>query len=125
MVINGNEKPQDENTEKINFRSYFAITYISTDKSLEEYFPEYENTLKNAVKDAQIENITEGNVNGHSAKFLELKTNQQNIDFKAFVALIKGKNNDVWTLSFNTTEKLWPNYTSFISDLLNTFKIKK
>lgn len=125
MVINGNEKPQEENTQKINFRSYFAITYTTSEKNLEEYFPEYESTLKNAVKNAQIENVSDGNVNGYSAKFLELKTYQQNINFKAFVAIIKGEGNDIWVISFNTTDKLWSSYTSFIPELLNTFKIKK
>ncbi|MFA5230400.1 MAG: hypothetical protein WC422_03200 [Candidatus Paceibacterota bacterium] len=95
MVVNAGETNDDENVQKINFRSYYAITYTTTEKSLNDYLPEYESEMKNAVQGITIENVNVGVVNGYSAKLLELNIKQQNIDFKTFVALIKGEGNDV------------------------------
>lgn len=125
MVVNAGETNDDENVQKINFRSYYAITYTTTEKSLNDYLPEYESEMKNAVQGITIENVNDGVVNGYSAKFLELNIKQQNIDFKTFVALIKGEGNDVWILTFNTTAKLWNTYETLIPEILNSFKLKK
>ena len=57
--------------------------------------PTYENQLKSVAGNAIIENMNDGEVNGHQAKFLDMRVEQQNIKFKAFVALIKGDNNDI------------------------------
>jgi len=95
MVINASENNEDANVKKLNFKSYYAITYITTEKSLNDYLPEYESEMKNAVSGVIIENVNDGLVNNYPAKFLELKINQQNIDFRTFVALIKGEGNDV------------------------------
>jgi len=125
MVVNVGENNNDENIKKINFKSYYAITYTTTEKSLNDYLPEYESEIKSAVSNVIIGNISDGSVNNYPAKFLELNINQQNIDFKTFVALIKGEGNDVWILSFNTTTKQWSNYETLIPEILNSFKIKK
>jgi len=95
MVVNDNEQPNDENTKKINFRSYYAITYVSWEKDLNDYLPVYENELKSVASDAIIENINDGNVNDQQAKFFDTKISQQNINFKAFVAIVRGNNNDI------------------------------
>jgi len=125
MVVNDNEQPNDENTKKINFRSYYAITYVSWEKDLNDYLPVYENELKSVASGAIIENINDGNVNDQQAKFFDTKISQQNINFKAFVAIVRGNNNDIWIFTFNTTESLWNNYQNFIPEILNTFKVKK
>jgi len=95
MVVNTGETNDDENVKKINFRSYYAIAYVTTEKSLNDYLSEYEAEVKNAVSGTTIENVNDGMVNGYTAKFLELNIKQQNIDFKTFVALIKGDGKDV------------------------------
>lgn len=125
MAINDGEQPQDENTKKVNFRSYFAIVYTTSDKTLNDYLPEYENKIKTTIQNAKITNTNDGTVDGHQAKFLELTTNQQNINLRVFIAIVKGDSNDFWVISLNTTEQLWNKYQTFIPDLLNTFKIKK
>jgi len=125
MVVNTGETNDDENVKKINFRSYYAIAYVTTEKSLNDYLSEYEAEVKNAVSGTTIENVNDGMVNGYTAKFLELNIKQQNIDFKTFVALIKGDGKDVWILTFNTTAKLWSAYETLIPEILNSFKLKK
>jgi len=122
MVVNGGEQPQEEATKKINFRSYFAITYASSDQTLDKFFPEYE--VKSIIKDAVIENIQDTVINGYPVKAFEIRTNQQGVNMRVFVALVKGNDNDIWTVTLNTTEQLWPTYQTFIPELLNTFKIK-
>jgi len=95
MVINASENNEDANVKKLNFKSYYAITYITTEKSLNDYLPEYESAMKDAVSNVVFGNVSDGLVNNYPAKFLELNINQQNIDFKTFVALVKGEENDV------------------------------
>ncbi|MFA5229928.1 MAG: hypothetical protein WC422_00395 [Candidatus Paceibacterota bacterium] len=95
MVVNAGETNDEENANKINFKSYYAIAFIDSDKSLDDYLPQYESEMKSAVSGITIENVNDGQVNNYPAKFLELKLNQQNIDFKTFIALIKGEGNDI------------------------------
>lgn len=125
MITNNNETSKDENVNRINFRSYYAVTYILSDKNIDEYYTEYIEEVKKTIGNVNINNISNGSVNDNIAKFIELKLNQQNIDFKTFVAIIKGNNSDYWIISFNTTESLWKNYDYLIPDLLDSFKIKK
>lgn len=125
MIVNNNESSKDENVNRINFRSYYAVAYILSDKTLDEYYLEYIQEVKDTIGNTSVDNISDGDVNGNSAKFLELQINQQNIDFKTFVAIIKGNNSDFWIISFNTTKDLWKSYDYLIPDLLNSFKIKK
>ncbi len=125
MIINNNETSKDENVNRINFRSYYAVTYILSDKTIDEYYLEYIQEVKDTIGDVTVDNISDGEVNGNIAKFIELKLNQQNIDFKTFIAIVQGNNSDFWIISFNTTENLWKSYDYLIPDLLNSFKIKE
>lgn len=125
MVVNDSEINDEENAKKINFQSYYAITYTTTEKSLNDYLPEYESEMKKAVSGITVANTNDGMVNNYPAKFLELNLSQQNVNFKTFVALIKGEGNDVWILAFNTTAKLWNTYETLIPEILNSFKLKK
>lgn len=124
MITNGEEKPNEEATKKINFRTYYAITHVSWDKTIDEYVLVYEKQIKDAIKNIEIVNTQKGEVNGYEARFLDLKLNQMDINFKVFVSIIKGKNGDVWIFSFNTTDQYWNKYEGFVSDLLKTFKLK-
>jgi hypothetical protein len=94
MIINNNETSEDENVNRINFKSYYAVTYILSDKTIDEYYLEYIQEVKDTIGDVSVDNISDGDVNGNIAKFIELKLNQQNIDFKTFVAIVKGNNSD-------------------------------
>jgi hypothetical protein len=94
MIVNNNESSKDENVNRINFRSYYAVAYILSDKTLDEYYLEYIQEVKDTIGNTSVDNISDGDVNGNSAKFLELQINQQNINFKTFVAIIKGNNSD-------------------------------
>lgn len=95
MVVNGSEQPQDTITKKINFHSYFAITYDTTSKTLNDFLPEYENKIKSTIPNAKIENINDVTINGYQAKAFEILTSQQNVNMRVFVAIIKGNNNDI------------------------------
>jgi len=55
----------------------------------------YEKQIKDAIKNIEIVNTQKGEVNGYEARFLDLKLNQMDINFKVFVSIIKGKNGDV------------------------------
>jgi hypothetical protein len=95
MVVNGGEQPQEEAAKKINFRSYFAITYTSSNQTLDKFFPEYEVKVKSIIKDAVIENIKDSTVNGYPTRFFEILTNQQGVAMHVFVALVKGNGSDI------------------------------
>lgn len=124
MAISVGEKTNDVNANKIGFKSYFAFTHSPSTKSLDEYLVDFKEEINKSIDDYQIENMSEGLVDNNQAKFFELKFTQQNIDFRAFIGLFKGKDNTIWSFSLNTTQLLWNEYTSLIPELLNSIKFK-
>jgi hypothetical protein len=95
MAISVGEKTNDVNANKIGFKSYFAFTHSPSTKSLDEYLVDFKEEINKSIDDYQIENMSEGLVDNNQAKFFELKFTQQNIDFRAFIGLFKGKDNTI------------------------------
>jgi hypothetical protein len=106
MAIDINEEVTDPAAKKINFQSYFAISYDTLqDRSREEYVQYIKDSLT----------VVSPEVN-----FAE----EKQIDFKVLMILVWTDGEDVWTLSLNTTENKWEEYKDLFYQTADNFQIK-
>ncbi|TSC95875.1 MAG: hypothetical protein Athens101410_321 [Parcubacteria group bacterium Athens1014_10] len=125
MVVNADEEIIDEAVKKINFKSYLSIGYDTFNgRSEEEYVKYIKDSLVQAVPGIIFTDEKSNVIGDKNFYFIESEVNQKGADFKVLIVLIKGKNNDVWTISFNTTKNYWPNYKDLFYQTAQSFKLK-
>lgn len=126
MAINLKEVINDSAAQKINFKSYLAISFETLDgKTMSEYMQSVKSEIQTTSSDVVFTNEKEVTINGKPGRAVEVEIIQQGIDFKVLIALIKGNNDDIWLLSYNTTKSAWDGYKEGFSDSVNSFIIKK
>ncbi len=124
MIVNQNENPENPALKRINFKSYFSVTYdkLGT-KTKEEYI--------NYIKDEVVKNApgfkftSEKNeiINGQDGYALEGQVSQQGADFKIAMTFIKGKSDDMWMVSFSTGKDMWPQYAQLVDETIRSFTV--
>jgi len=118
MIINVNEEITDPNVKKINFRSYFSVSYDSLqERGMEEYVEYTKNSLSQVIP---------GIVFTHQeAQAIEAEITQQGVDFKVLIVFVKGvEEEDVWVISFNTVKGNWDGYKDLFYEIAESFKVK-
>lgn len=125
IMANTSENITNPDAKKINFRSYFSVTY---DKPGEKNKKEYMEALKEGLKQS-IPGIvfTEKNaikINGKESSVLEADLTQQGIDLKLLMFLIDGKDKDIWIMSFNTIKDNWSGYETMFYQIAESFRVK-
>lgn len=109
---------------KIGFKSYFAITKDSLrEKTKEEYISFIREELKKISSSVTFDTIWTTKVNGKDATVLDISINQQSVDFKVSIFLV-WNGEDVWAISFNTTEDKWNEYKDDFFTSGSSFKLK-
>ena len=125
MAVKANEQLNDPVAQKINFRSYFAVSYDTTQgKSLSEYMQTVKNQLQQTIPGVVFTQEHDTTINGKAARAFEADLNQQGVNFKILMVAIKGSGNDVWVISFNTLQSIWAEYQETFSNIANSFKLK-
>jgi len=125
MAVKANEQLNDPAAQKINFRSYFAVSYDTTQgKSLSEYMQTVKNQLQQTIPGAVFAQEHDTTINGKAARAFEADFNQKGVNFKILMVAIKGSGNDVWVISFNTLQSTWVEYQEIFSNIANSFKLK-
>jgi len=125
MAIKMDENLNDTAAQKINFRTYFAVSYETTQgKSLNEYMQTLKNQLQQTVSGITFTQEHDVVINNRTAKAFEANFNQKEVDFKVLMVVIKGLNDDVWVISFNTLQSTWNEYQETFSNIVNSFKLK-
>lgn len=126
IVVNTKESLNDPAVKKINFKSYFAVSYdVFQGKSLDEYSETIKNGLRQTVQGVVFANEHDIVVNGRPARAFEAEMSQQGVNFRVLMVLVKGEGDDAWVLSFDTTKSAWDGYAQTFSDIVNSFKLKK
>jgi hypothetical protein len=126
MVINFEEEIEDPAAQKINFKSYFAVTYDTLgEKSLNDYLQTAKNELEKVASNVVFTEDQDITINGRSAHAIEVELTQQGVDFKVLLVLVKGEGDDVWVLSFNTTKSNWDEYKELFYSVADSFNLKK
>ena len=126
MAVNRNEKLDDPAAQKINFKSYFAVSYdMLQGKSLSEYLQTVKNQLSQTISNVVFANERDIMINGRSARAIEAELTQQGVNYKILMVVVTGKGDDVWVMSFNTIKSSWDGYKETFSDVAKSFSLKK
>ena len=126
MAINGEEKLDDPAAQKINFRSYFAVSYDTLQgKSLSEYLQNIKSQLQQTISNAVFSQEHDVTINDRVARAFEADFTQQGVNFKILMVAVKGVDDDVWVISFNTIQSSWAEYKEIFSNIANGFRLKK
>ncbi len=126
MAVNANEQLNDPAAQKINFKTYFAVSYDTLQgKSLSEYLRSVESQLKQTISNAVFAQENDTTINGKAARAVEINLTQQGVDYKILMIAVAGKGNDVWVMSFNTIKNSWDGYKEIFSNIAKSFSLKK
>jgi FtsZ-interacting cell division protein ZipA len=126
MAVNANEQLNDPAAQKINFRTYFAVSYDNLqEKSLSEYLQGVKNQLRQTISNAVFTQENAVTINDKAARAVEINLTQQGVNYKVLMILVAGKEDDVWVMSFNTIEDSWDEYQETFSSIAKSFSLKK
>ena len=126
MAINANKHIDDPAAQKINFKSYFAVSYDTFQgKNMSEYAQTVKSGLQQAISNSIFTKEQDMTINGRSARAMEVELTQQGVNFKILMVIVKGQGDDVWVMSFNTTKSSWEGYKETFYELANSFSLKK
>jgi len=125
MVANINEEVGDPALAKINFKTYYSVNYDNLgNRSLEEYVVLTKDALIEAAPGLTFTGEREETINNRQVYFISSIADQRGALFRIELALIKGNDDDVWVISFNVGENLWPAYEELFRDIINSFIVK-
>ena len=126
MAVKINENLNDPAAQKINFQSYFAVSYDTfQDKTMSEYVQIVKNGLQQTISGIIFTKDQDMTINGKPAHAMEAELTQQGVDFKILMIAITGEEKDVWVMSFNTTKNSWDIYKETFYSIANSFSLKK
>lgn len=125
MMVNSTEASARPEVKRINFKSYFSISYATLDeKNLEEYTAGLKKQLVNMVGDIEFQDLEPTVIDGRTARVFSADLNQQGLDFKFLMFVAAGKNKDVWMISFNTLADDLEGYRDLFYKIATSFKEK-
>ena len=125
MAVNADEQLTDPAAQKINFRSYFAVSYDTLQgKSLSEYMQGVKNYLQQITSGIVFAQEHDMIINDQPARAFEASFIQQGVNFKILMVAVKGAGDDVWVISFNTLQDTWTEYQKIFSDIAGSFRLK-
>jgi len=125
MVVNIGEQPTEEAAKRINFKSYFAVSYDTlAGKTREKYLEDYKQRLRGVLPEIVFVNENPRSIGGKDAYFIEANLTQQGVDFKVLLVLVRGKGDDIWTISFNTLEGDWLKYKDLFYQTAESFRVR-
>lgn len=124
MAVNSNEYLNDPAAQKINFKSYFAVSYDTLQgKSMSEYLQTVKNQLQQVIPDVIFTKEQDMTINGISAHAIEAELTQQGVNFKILMVVVTGQGEDVWVISFNTIKSSWDGYKEIFYSVANSFSL--
>lgn len=125
MVVCTSEEITDPAAQKINFRTYFSVVYdVLAEKTLEEYIQSAKDILPQSIPGIVMTHEENSIIDNQDAYFIEAEFTQRGIDFKILLTVIKGREQDVWIVSFNTAVSNWDNYKDLFYQIAKSFKVK-
>lgn len=125
MAVKADEKLNNPAAQKINFRSYFAVSYDTLQgKNLNEYLRGVQNQLQQTISGVVFAQEHDTTINGKPARAFEASFTQREVSFKTLMVAVKGVGDDVWIMSFNTLQSTWDEYRQAFSDIANSFSFK-
>ncbi len=115
----------DPNAQKINFKSYIAISFDRTQgKTMSQIIDMVKQSLSQLSPNLKINTLPQETVGNQTANLIEINLAQQDVNFKVLIAVII-KGDKYFTLSANTTEKKWTSYKEDFYNVLKNIKLKE
>ncbi|MDD5750597.1 MAG: hypothetical protein PHU56_03035 [Candidatus Pacebacteria bacterium] len=126
MAVNANETSSDPAVQKINFKTYVAVSHDTLEgKTIDEYLQNLKSELQRVIEGAVFTKEHDIAIGDKSAHAMEAEMVQQGINFKVLMVVMAEEGEDVWVISFNTTQSNWDGYVAMFYDTVNTFRLKK
>lgn len=125
LYKNKEDHTDDPNAQKINFKSYMAISFDRTQgKTKSQILDMIKQSLLQLSPNAKIDTLPEETVDNQTADLVEISLAQQDVNFKVLVAVII-KEDKYFTLSANTTGKKWTSYKQDFYKALKSMILKR
>lgn len=125
LYKNKEDHTNDPNAQKINFKSYMAISFDRTQgKTKSQILDMIKQGLLQLSPNAKINPLPQEVVDNQTADLVEINLAQQDVNFKVLVAVII-KGDKYFTLSANTTEKKWAGYRQDFYKALKSMVLKE
>ncbi|MEW5805375.1 MAG: hypothetical protein AB1721_01440 [Patescibacteria group bacterium] len=125
MVSYVDEQIADPAVKKINFKTYYSVQYdVLQGQALVEYAGIVKNQLGQVIPEISFQSQEAIKINNYEAYTLEAELNQQGVDFKVLMIIIKGNQDDVWTIAFNTPKSKWQEYQDLFQSIAKSFEVK-
>ncbi len=119
------EEQIDSEKEKDGFRTYLAITYDTLQgKATEEFIGYVKDILVDSLPSIEFVEEEVITIDGRNALTLEAIIIQEGYQFNSLLVMINGEGDDMWTLSFNTSEVRWEDSKDLFYEITNSFKLK-
>jgi len=119
------EEITDEKAKETGFRTNFSINSTSLgETSLDDYVELVKASLVQTIAIMEITKEEQAVINGAKASIVEVKSAQDNLNFRTILAIFAGKENTVWAFSFNTLEDSWPDNESIFRQIIESIKMK-
>jgi hypothetical protein len=125
MIVKGNENITNPEAKKMNFQSYLAVSYDSSEGKTKEQVIDYvKKEITSALPDVVFSNEKNLTVNSRDAYATEATFTKSGVNFHVLMVVVWGNGSDLWILSFNTLEELWQNYISDFEKITQSFVVK-
>ncbi len=124
MVVDVSSLVNDKRANQINFHPYYTVVLDSlVGITREEYMAAIKRDISVVVPGIVFSNENNLEINTNETWTLEGEVVQNEIAFKVLMVFIKGKANDLWVLSFNTTKADWGRDSLVFSQIAQSFLV--
>lgn len=125
IAVNQAEIINDPIAKQKNFRSYFSIVGGETEEqNVAKQAKEFKKNFSGLITGVIFSEEKSREINGKDAYFMESKFTQQGIDLRVLIIFIKGKDQEMWRLSFNSIESQWEKNREVFYQVADSFIAK-
>jgi hypothetical protein len=125
MMINSTETSDRPEVNRVNFKSYFSVSYDQLkDRTLTDYKAFLKTELSSMIAGISFQDLEDITVADRPAQVFSSDLNQQGLDFKLLTFLIAGKDQDLWAISFNTLSEDFAGYEELFFQIAKSFVAK-
>jgi len=125
MAVDVTSLVNDQRAQQINFHPYYTVTLDSlAGTAREQYMTNIKRDISLVVPGIVFGNENDLEINANQAWAMEGDVIQNEIAFKLLMVFVKGKNDDLWVLSFNTTKADWDRDSAVFTEVAQSFLIR-
>jgi len=124
IVVNGSEEIEETAAKEIGFNSYYAINHdVLRGENLESHIKYEKAGLLQVAPNIEFIEEEKTEINGSDAYFMEAEFNDGSLDYKVFIVIVMD-DDDIWSVSFNTTRQYGEEYRELAREIFESFTIK-